>query len=104
MNVNVNHLARLIARTAVRHVAGRWFLNAQAYNGVSWALGLGVAALIPFFGIPCALIGLGVGIPGFVVIHQRNLPRGKVRAWFALALCLLGLVVQVVVIMWLTMR
>lgn len=98
MKINVKAVSRSIARGAVRFATKRSVLNIDAYGCVNWALGLGIASFIPFFGILLAVIGLCIGIPGLVIIQQRELPHGKVKGWIALALCFLGLLAQMVFI------
>ena len=94
MKINVKVVANAIATGAVRFLTDRWFLNSHAYTCASWALGMGILTIIPLAGIPCGLIGLGLGIPALVAIQTRDLPTGKIRCCIGLALCFFGLIGQ----------
>jgi predicted Zn finger-like uncharacterized protein len=93
MKHNVKAVAKRIANGAARHASGRTLLNVQAYHCAYWSLGLGLASLIPCFGVLLAMIGSVVGGIALVTIRRRGLPRGLGVASAGLILCFLGFAV-----------
>lgn len=93
MKQNVKVIATRIANGAARHATGRRFLNIQAYRCGYWSLGLGLASLIPFGGVPFGLIALVLGIVALVTIKRRQLPRGKGVALAGIILSFVGFLV-----------
>ena len=92
MKENVTIIATRIANEAARFVSGRRFLNAQVYACANWALGLGLASLLPYIGVPFGLVSLIVGLVALLNINQRNLPRVRVRAITGLVLPFVGFI------------
>jgi hypothetical protein len=93
MKMNVKIIGKRIATAAARQASGRSMLNAHAYTCAAWALGLGIASLIPFLGIPIGLAGIIVGLIATLTISSRKLPRRKGMALTGLILSILGLLV-----------
>lgn len=95
MQQNVQIVSSQIANAAARRASGRNFLNATAYSYASWSLGLGLAALIPFLGVVFGAIGIFLGLASAIVISNRGLPHGKIRAIAGMVLSVAGFAVTI---------